>query len=198
MGCLKGITATITNSCTSQPKMGLVSKAWILNRSDIESFTADSTTPQKITAITMKAGGKQAWAVTAYRQDIDAGFDLVTSETLPEAYKHYFKLEPWDENSAQIANLDNMEDIVAIVERVGNNTKSSGDGAFQIYGLKNGLFKSSASGRANTNNGVPTYEFTSRDGQEEDHSKYIFFDSAYDTTLQALVSLETPTSPSTP
>ena len=198
MGCLTGITAEIANSCTKQPKLGLVGKAWAINRADIATTTEDNSTATLITGITLAAGGKQAWPITAYRQDIDAGFDLVSSETMPESYKHYFKVEPWDENSAQILNLDNMEDIVVIVERVGNSTKDSGDGAFQIYGLRNGLFKSSASGRANANNGVPTYEFTSRDGQEEDHSKYIFFDTAYATTLAALVTLETPTDPVEP
>ena len=193
MGCLSGITATITNSCAAKPKQGLVKDAWVINRADIASITADGTTKNKITAITLNTGGKQAWKVTAYRQDIDAGFDLVTSETLPESYKHYFKLEPWDEDSAQVFNLDNIEDVVVIVERQGASLLNSGDGAFQIYGLYNGLYKSSGSGRANTNNGVPTYEFTSRDGMEEDCSKYIFFDTAYATTLAKIVALETPT-----
>lgn len=198
MGCLTGITAVIANSCTNQPKLGLVGKAWVINRADIATITADTSTPTKITEITLALGEKQAWTITAYRQDIDAGFDLVSSETMPESYKHYFKVEPWDEKSAQVLNLDNMEDIVVIVERVGNSLKDAGDGAFQIYGLRNGLYKSSASGRANANNGVPTYEFTSRDGQEEDHSKYIFFDTSYATTLGKLVGLETPTEPVEP
>lgn len=197
MGCLTGITAVIANSCTKQPKLGLVGKAWVINRADIATITADNANAALITGITLATGGKRAWTITAYRQDIDAGFDLVVSETMPESYKHYFKVEPWDEAAAQILNLDNMDDIVVIVERVGNALKDSGSGAFQILGLRNGLHKSSASGRANTNNGIPTYEFTSWDGQEEEHSKYIFFDTAYATTLAALVTLETPTS-STP
>lgn len=192
MSCLEGISANIVNSCASQPKLGLVNRGWIINRNDIGTITAD-TDPQLITAITLKAGGKKAYTFTAYRQDVDAGFDLVVSENLPEAYKHYFKLEPWDENSAQVSNLDNMEDIVVIVEREGAKLRNSGDGAFQVYGLKYGLFKSSATGRANNNNGVPVYEFTSRDGQEEDYSKYIFYATDYATTLTALTALETLT-----
>ncbi len=117
---------------------------------------------------------------------------MVISENLPEKYAHYFKVEPWDENSDQVNNLDGLNKLAVIVEREGNEGKDSGDGAFQIYGLYRGLYKSSAAGRANDNDGVPVYEFISREGQQEEHSKYIFFDTDYATTLAAIVALETP------
>lgn len=193
MGCLKGITANITNSCDNQPKLGLVGKVWVINRADIASITVNESNPAIIEGITLAVGEKQAFTIEAYRQDIDAGFDLVTSETLPEAYSHYFKVEPWDETGAQVLNLDNLDDIVVIVERVGGALKDSGDGAFQIYGLYNGLFKTSASARANSNNGVPTYEFASRAGQEENHSRYIFYKTSYSDTKELVVGLENKT-----
>ena len=190
MGCLDGITAAITNDCAKQPVRGLVREAYVMNRADA-SFTVDGTNSVLITAIAM-ASTKQAWKVTAYRQDMDAGFDLVVSENLPEKYAHYWKIEPWDENSDQIKNLDNLEDLVVVVEREGGSNKDSGDGAFQIYGLDLGLYKSSATQRANDNDGAPVYEFTSREGQQERHSKNIFFDTDYATTKAALEALLTP------
>lgn len=188
--CLAGITAAITNDCAKQPVRGLVPKAWIGNRGDF-TFTVDGTNSNLITAI-VNASTKQFYPITAYRQDIDAGFDLLVAENIPEKYAHYFKLEPWDENADQIKNLDGFEDIVVIVEREGGESKDTGDGAFQIYGLERGLYKSSATFRANDNEGIPVYEFISREGQQESKSKYIFFDTDYATTLAAAVLLETP------
>ena len=175
-------------------------KAWVINRADIATITADDSTATMIKEhhVGGRGGGSRLGLSPLIGRTLTLGLTSYLPRIMPESYKHYFKVEPWDENSAQILNLDNMEDIVVIVERVGNSLKDSGDGAFQIYGLRNGLYKSSASGRANANNGVPTYEFTSRDGQEEDHSKYIFFDTAYATTLGKLVGLETPTAEPTP
>jgi|GEM_PF-2041541 len=188
--CLDAIAQGITNDCTKQPVRGLVKKAWIGLVGDFAE-TPDGTNANLITAIA-NSSGKQFYPVNAYRQDIDAGFDLVVSENLPEKYAHYFKVEPWDENADQVNNLDGMNKIVAIVEREGGSLKDSGDGAFQIYGLQHGLYKSSATFRANDNEGVPVYEFISREGQQESHSKYVFFDTDYATTLAAVVALETP------
>ncbi len=188
--CLAGITAAITNDCSKAPVRGLVKNAWIGTRGDF-AITPDVTNPNLITLLA-NASTKQFYKITSFRQDIDAGFDLVVSENLPQKYAHYFKLEPWDEDADQVNNLDNFEDIVVIVEREGGSTKDSGDGAFQIYGLYHGLFTSSATGRANDNEGVPVYEFTSREGQQEAHSKYIFFDTDYATTKALIVGLETP------
>ena len=190
MGCLDGISAAITNDCSKQPVRGLVREAYVFNRANL-SFTPDVSNEVLITALA-NASGEQAYKVTAYRQDMDAGFDLVTAENLPEKYAHYWKIEPWDENADQIKNLDNLEDLVVVVEREGGQNKDSGDGAFQIYGLELGLWKSSATQRANDNDGAPVYEFTSREGQQEKHSKYIFFDTDYATTKAALEALLTP------
>lgn len=190
MGCLDGIIAAITNDCAKQPSRGLVSRVMIGNRADI-SYTVSGTNPNLITSI-VNASTKQFYLLTAYRLDIDAGTDLVVADNLPESYKHYFKIEPWDQNSDQLENLDNLEDIVVGVERNGASGFDAGDGAFQIYGLTQGLFKSSVSGRANDNNGTPTYEFTSREGQTEPQSKYVFFDTDYATTKDAFEALVTP------
>lgn len=189
-GCLEEIAQGITNDCAKQPVRGLVKTAWVGLVGDF-AVTPDVTNTALITALA-NASTKQFYKIEAFRQDIDAGFDLVISENLPEKYAHYFKVEPWDENADQVINLDNMNNICVIVEREGGADKDSGDGAFQIYGLYRGLYKSSATQRANDNDGVPIYEFASREGQQEQHSKYIFFDTDYATTKAAVEALETP------
>lgn len=190
MGCLAGISQNITNDCSKQPNKGLEQEVYIMNRTDM-SFTVDGTNPLLVTSISM-ASGTQAYKLTGYKEDIDAGFDLVVSEKLPEQYKHYFMAEPWGESSDEIKVLDDLEDIVVIVERSGGKDKNAGDGAFQVYGLYLGLDKSSATARANNNNGVPTYEFASRDGSEEKHSRFVFYDTDYATSKAALEALLTP------
>lgn len=188
MGCLDGITANVVNDCTKQPTAGLEQVAYAINRGDISAYTQDVSNPNLITDITLEAG-KVAHKITSFRNDIDSGYDLVASETLPDKYAHYFKMMPWDENSAQVNNLDNLEDLVIVVERKGRKTHDGGDGAFKILGLDNGLYKSSASKRANDNNGIPTYEFTSRAGEEENQSERVFYVTDYVTTKAALEAL---------
>lgn len=189
MGCLAGLAASITNDCAKQPTAGLERKVWLINRADIATITHDGVNNHLITAITLNTG-KTAFVFTAYRKDVDAGFDEVVRENLPPAFTHYFKMEPWDQNSDQVEELDNMEDLVAIVEKKGDKTYDSGDGYFQIYGLQNGLYKTSGTQRLQDNGGVPTYEFGTREGEEEPYSKHIFYDTDYATSLAALVALE--------
>ena len=140
-----------------------------------------------VTDITMKTG-KRAWPVTGFKKSNNVGFDLVTSDTLPDLYTNYFSMQPWDKDAASIANFRDMNDIVVIAEAKGKQT----EGCFQIYGLGSGLYKTSASKRINDNAGVPTFEFQSQAGEEEAAPNYIFWDTSYATSLAALVALETP------
>jgi hypothetical protein len=187
MACSSKITKTITNDCDNKPSAGLEVKAWAINRRDA-SFTLDGTKKALCTAI-VNAAGMKAYPVTAVKKEMNVGADLVVSDILPDSYKHYFSFQPYTRSAEDIASLDNMTDIVIVAELKGHKT----EGCFIILGLETGLHKSSMSFRANDNSGVPTYEFATRDGEEELYSRYVFWvaDNTFAATTAALVAIET-------
>lgn len=185
MACSSKITKAITNDCDNKPSTGLEIKAWAMNRSEM-AFTLDSTKLANVTTIS-PAGNAVAYPVTAVKKEMNAGFDLVVNDNMPDAYKHYFSFQPFTRDPADIQVLDNMTDIVVVVELKGHKTH----GCFILLGLETGLHKISGAFRANDNNGVPTYEFATRDGEEEKYSRYVFGGGTYATDLSDLVALET-------
>lgn len=184
MACVTTITKAITNSCDNKPAGGLEVKAWAINRRDA-TFTLDTTKKALCTAIAL-AGTTKAYPVTAVKKEMNVGSDAVISDILPDCFKHYFSFQPYTRSAEDIQNLDNMTDIVIIAELKGLKT----EGCFIILGLETGLHKTAMSFRANDNNGVPTYEFATRDGEEETYSRYVFWDTSYSTSLGDLVALE--------
>jgi len=184
MACASKIAAAITNSCTNRPAGGLEVKMWAINRADA-TFTMDGTTETKCTAITM-SGATVAYPITAVRREGNVGSDGVVSDILPSAFKHYFSFQPYGRTSADVKAMDDMTDIVIVAELKGKK----GEGSFQIFGLETGLHPAGMSYRANDNNGIPTYEFATRDGEEETHSRYVFWATNYADSLAALVALE--------
>lgn len=188
MGCLAAAAAAITNSCTDRPTSGLESVAYIMNRSDLTA-TADADNPALITGLALAAEGNQAYEITAVKKENNAGFDAVIADNLPNLFTHYYAIQPYERDSDAVQALDTMDDIVIVVELKGPKA----EGKFVIFGLETGLHLTSASGRANDNNGVPTYEYQTLEGEQELYSRYIFWSTDYDTTKAALVDLLTPT-----
>jgi len=184
MACSTKIAKAITNDCDNKPSTGLEVKAWAINRADA-SFTLDATKKALCTAITL-SGVTVAYPITAVKKEMNAGSDLVSSDIMPDAYKHMWSFMPYSRLAEDIQAMDNMTDIVIVVELKGHKSQYP----FEIYGLENGLHKTTMSFRANDNNGVPTYEFATRDGEEESYSRYVYGTGTYATDLAALVALE--------
>ncbi len=189
MACIDEIAKVILNSCDVKPVAGFEPKAWAFNRGDITLLTLDVTSTNLITAITLAAGGKQAWSVTAVKKEMNGGFDLAAADNVPDSYPHYFSFQPFEKDAAAIKNMDDMSNLMIIAELKGVKT----EGVFVVFGPETGLYKSAASLRYNDNSGLPLYEFNSLEGQGERYSRFLFWDTDYATTKAALVALETPT-----
>lgn len=189
MACTDKIAKNITNSCDTIPVAGYEAKAWAINRSEIATMTLDGTTTNLVTAIALDSGGKQAWTVESVKKEMNGGFDLVVQDNAPDTFQHFFAMQPFEKDAAAIANMDDMNDIVIVAELKG----AKAEGKFVVLGAETGLYKSSATQRQNDNNGLPQYEMQSLEGQGERYSRFIIWDTDYDTTLALLVALETPT-----
>lgn len=186
MGCLSTIAQAITNSCTDRPTKGLEKEVYLINRANL-TVTPDGTNPVLITAMALELT-TYAYKVTAVKMENNAGFDAVVADNLPNLFTNYYAIQPYGRDADTIRALDEMDDVVAVVELKGPKS----EGKFIILGLETGLHLTSASGRANDNNGLPTYEFATLAGQEELYSRYVFWDTDYDTTKTALEALLAP------
>jgi len=185
MSCLTDIAKVIANSCTNVPSAGLEIKAWIINRADVV-WTINGANVVLLTAATM-AGATVAYPVTAVKKEANAGFDAIIADNLPDLYTHNYSFQPYARDAASVLALDSIDDLVLVVELKGPKTT----GCFVVLGYETGLHLVSMSYRAKDNNGIPTYNFATREGEGEKYSRYVFWDTDYDTTLAALVTLET-------
>lgn len=188
MSCVKGITANIINDCDYQPKGGVEETVYAFNRSDIDTITYNATNKHIVEDITL-ASGKLAYTIKGFKKSSNAGYDMTVNENLPDTFKQYFSFQPWGNDAATVKALDNLSDLVIVTES--KNKGVSGNGAFEIFGLETGLYKSSDSKRANDNNGIPTIEMTTQDGEDASVSRHILFDTDYATTKAILVGLLT-------
>lgn len=183
--CLDGIKANILNQCDDAPVGGLEINAWVFNRADLTA-TVDGTNKNLVTSLAV-ASGKQGYKIQGFKRNLNAGHDIVVSETNVDKYTHYFNFQAWMLDSDAVNNLDGLSDLVVVVERL--NKMNSGDGAFKVYGLDTGLYKSTDTERANDLDGNRNIEMTSQAGEEPTVSSHIYFDTDYATSLAALDAL---------
>ena len=183
MACTNLLTADIINDCSKPPVKGLKPKAWIFNRSDIASLTKTENT---ISALT-RVSGKTSFTAEGFSDFMNAGYEAVIAEGMPTTFTHSFSIKTWAATAAEKANIDKADDIVVIVQKNGLQE----EGCFLAYGILNGLFKKSQSKKANDNNGVTAIEFSTKEGQGEEYSEYVFWNTNFATTLAALVATET-------
>jgi len=87
-----------------------------------------------------------------------------------------------------------MSDVVVVLELEGGEKVADlyTEGKFIILGFENGLHKVAATWKALDNHSIPTYEFASREGEEEKYSRYVFWITSYAASAAALLALETP------
>lgn len=125
------------------------------------SLQYDDTTENKLTNPLFSTVVNNWVEVEGYKNTFNCGSDEVVSEIVGSGFKHYISFMYNGTN----AEIDKVDNITVVVIR---------GGILEVYGLKNGLWKSSQSKKANDNNGLSMVEFTSLEGREEDYSCYLF------------------------
>ena len=190
VNCTFGITGNLLQDCLSRPISGAEGLAYAFNRKDVYegtgSFTLDAQNPNKVTDLSLNAT-KLAYKIGGFKKEIDAGHDLVVSDTSPDKYNQYFKFEPWQISAEATQKLDNLADVVIVVER--RNKGVAGDGAFIILGLETGLYKSSDNMRLNDADGKRIIELTNLDEQESTVSNHVLDAGGYAATKALLEGL---------
>lgn len=187
--CNDGIFANIVSDCTTQKGGGLEVTAYIMNRTDIATITHDVTYDNLIEGITMKTG-KRAWTLTGVKELLNAGSDLVSAADRADMYKHYFGFQAFETEAAKLLNQEALNDIVVICEAKDKTT--TGDGVFFIFGLEQGLYKTTFTRRFKDINAARNIELASMDEHPESYAEYIFLATNYAGTQAALTALLTP------
>ena len=188
MSCLSALTIDLVSNCTTQGSGGIEVKAWIGQRSDLTA-TFDNTNPSKVTDLAI-ATGKQLITLTGVRKGFDGGHDIEITEKRSNRYIHAFDFEAFQMTTAVREQLDGMEDVVVIFERM--DKIGTPDGVFQMLGMKFGLDKTADTRRENNANGARAISLASMAGMGEPYSSYTFLKTDYATTKALLVTLETP------
>lgn len=180
MSCKSRIVKNIINDCTTFINGGIEQDyVYLINRKDIVA-TMNDENDVIIDDLTF-VGGATAYKLVGSGQNIVVGADRVVNTDLPDLFTHYVSFRSFEWDSASIANLDEMSDLVVIVVRKSNALV---DGKIEVYGLENGLAVSSDTFRSNTDNMTRPIELTSPEGSQESHSVY--------TYMQATTKAGTP------
>jgi len=172
--CIQKLVQDVFADCTTTPVAGIEAVVYLLNRSDIASYTIDEGGVETLcTDITLKTGtpAPHVYKLFGYKRNLSYSSEIVVGEDVPDTWTHSLNFQNYQFDSNSIMNLDQAGDLVAIVERKG---KKEGDGSFIILGLENGLFKSADSTNSNDNNGARVLTMSSLDGQGESHSGIVF------------------------
>ena len=183
--CTGVLGADIINDCTKKPIGGLESVIYMFNRSEI-SGTISPANKVLLTDLVV-ASTKKGYKYEGFKKTANAGFDLVVSDNLPDAYTQTLSLTVWGIDSTTVKALNDLNDIVVVVEN--KNKGVAGDGAFEVYGFETGLYKTSLTKRSNDNGGTFSLEMASQSGEESSVSHHIYFDTNYATTKAALNAL---------
>lgn len=184
----------ILRNCDALPVGGVKSVIHVMNLSDIESVTYDTTNPLIVTDIALKTGAK-AYRYEVFKRGHKPSFTLVKGD-YGDRYRHQIdtSIQVWDNaTKAQVEGLFGGE-VVVITE----NLQGTGDARFEIYGYSNGLSVADGATRnLGENEGVLTYTLQSEDGSLEAKIPYTFAKLtggvySYTATLAAVEALETP------
>lgn len=183
--CTKKIYQNVTADCTTQGVSGIEQVVYVGNRTDIASITRDATLDNKITDFTM-ASGTKLYKLTGQKQNLSCGSERVVSDTQADSFRHRISFQNYEFDATSLDNLDEAEDLFAIVER---KDKTNVDGTFLVYGIGTGLYISSDTYSSNENNGARMLEATSLDAQLERNSACTLVKTDYATTKAYLESL---------
>jgi len=152
MACNNKITLAIVNSCT--PKKGIEPTAYWGFREELQLTIVDNAITNMVAPPLGVISGSKFF--------MNAGHDVAVFEDQDDRFLHKFTATI-TENSVAV---DKMDDIVLFV-------KANGETTWSVYGAKCGLWKTSQAQMANDNHGMTALEFASREGMEEDYSKYV-------------------------
>jgi hypothetical protein len=169
---------------TAKPNVGLI------NFDDILSVEIGAT-PNLITGITLKSGGKAAYRFQGFGRSVTPQQEVIRLASGQNLYKHQVGLFIFERTQLQKNNIQKLVlgKFVAIVEATKKDAQ-----AFEVYGLGSGLeLQPGVINNLNENNGAYTVILATGENQAESLLPQTFFQTSYAATLALVEALYTPT-----
>ncbi len=192
MAVCGGITTGAAYDCDNPLQVGMNSRVWLANKSDIAGVTF-GTNNSVVTAITMNSGGA-FYVFDGFRQSANAQTELV-QQTVATGYNHMLNISVFDISSLQKLNLEKMmlSKMVGIVENV--NAAGNQDSVFEMFGFGVGMEGQTLTriNRDTESGGSFQIELMTSDNEGKEAKLPLSVWSVdYATTLALITALETP------
>lgn len=181
------ISGNIAFDCDVPMQSGTRDKAWIINLEDIDVITYN-TNKMIVEEITLKVG-KTAYFIDGQNNSIMPKCSLVKL-AYTDMYDHIVKMLGFDISPTVKENLEGMKSgrYVVITENVYKGT--SGNSAFEIYGLNVGLEITILEKDPNNQDTQGAFDFTfATNKNKEPKMPLTFFDTDYATTKALIEGL---------
>ena len=130
------ISASIGFDCDNPMQAGTEDKAWIINKSDIDSITYN-TNKMIVEDINLKVG-KTAFTISGRNNSIMPSTALIKN-TYTDVFDHIVNMVLFDISPAQKENLTGMISGKYVIVTENKFRGATGNSAFEIYGLDTGL-----------------------------------------------------------
>lgn len=185
MGC-GDITIGSKYDCDKPLIGGTRERVGAINKNDIASITYSATTPNLVTAITLKSG-KVMHLFNGFKNSVLPSLEKLTAPSGQALWKHicnFFIYENTQEQKNNIAKMGNGK-FVTIYQNADENND-----AFEIQGLGTGLrLQDGAVNNKNENQGAYNLILASDAGQEEGRPPSTFLSTDFAGTLAAYEAL---------
>lgn len=185
MGC-GDITIGSRYDCDSPLVGGVRERLGVINKNDIASVTYSASTPNLVTAITLKTG-KVCNLFEGFRNSVLPSLEKATSPSGQAVWRHVVNFFVYENSQIQknnIAKLGNGK-YVTIYQNSNEDTH-----AFEIQGLSNGLeLQDGAINNKSENNGAYNLILTSGASQMEPKLPSTYLSTDFSGTLTAFETL---------
>jgi hypothetical protein len=172
--------------CDNPLAGGVAQRVGLINKADISSITYSSTTPNLITAFTLKTG-KVMHVFNGFKNFLTPSTETVDNPSGPSLYKHnvnFFILKNSQLIKNQIQRMGKGSFIVVFQNAQENND------AFEVMGVRNGLeLQPGAINNKNENSGAYNIILASRAGNEEPMLPQTWLSTDFATTRTAFETL---------
>ena len=192
-----GISIGADYDCESPIVPGVNQRLILGNLDDILSVTYNVANPSIIEGITLKPGGKAAYAFQGVRQSLTPSYEFVAGN-VSVGYKHMVNFLGFEISQAAKDNYEKMGlgKLFAVIEN--KNAPGNGDSIFEVYGLNVGL-EAAAMTRTPADQetgGAMSINLATPEAEgNEPKMPQSWFKTDYGTTLGLVDALLTPTAP---
>jgi len=129
MAVCANISAGVAFDCDNPLIPGVeAEKIYLINRSDIAGVTLNVANKQIVEAITLAAGGKQAYAFEGFNNSVRPSGENIVEGYTPFKFQHTIEFRVFDRGGATKLQVRNMvaSDLVAIYIRKGQTIEVMG------------------------------------------------------------------------